>query len=404
MVSAAPSEDEPARPHVRLRRGHSKRLRRGHPWIYSNEIEMDATARGVVPGELVEIVDAGDERLGVATFNPHSLIAARLLTPEPGAAVGHAFIADRLHRAKRLREAFYDAPYYRLAHAEADGLPGLVVERYGDVAVCQINTAGMERLGTEIISALDEVFAPRAVVFRGDSPVRQLEGLDSRSYVAKGAIDGPIEIVEGGVRMPVDVVAGQKTGWYFDQRDNRDFVAGLCDGKRVLDVYCHTGAFALRAAAAGAEAVVGIEKSEASLGLAEAAADNNGLAGVCRFVRAEAFSHLAHLHGDGARFDVVIADPPSFARTRKDAGSALRAYRKLTRLAASLVELEGFLVVASCSHHVETPKFLDEVHVGLRDAGRTGRLLRIAGAGPDHPAHTALLESAYLKCATLALD
>jgi 23S rRNA (cytosine1962-C5)-methyltransferase len=388
---------------VHLSVGHSKRVRLGHPWVYSNEIEMTEATKRLAPGTVAELVDAGSERLGVVTFNSHSLIAARVLSRDPDLVVNATFIEARLGTALALRSTLYDTPHYRLVHAEADGLPGLIVDRLGDVFVVQLNSAGMEMLSGEIVAALDALFKPRAVVLRRDGTVRGLEGLQRAEPELIGMLDGPVETIEGGVRFLADPLRGQKTGWYFDQRDNRDFAARLARGRRVLDVYCHTGGFALRAAAAGATSVVAIDSSEPALSLARQAAALNGHDTAVEFESGEAFGALAAKAKAGDRFGLVISDPPSFVKSKKEIAPGLRAYRKLARLSATLVEPAGFLVIASCSHHVETMAFLAEVHAGLRDAGREGRLLRIAGTGPDHPAHTALPESAYLKCAVLAL-
>jgi 23S rRNA (cytosine1962-C5)-methyltransferase len=398
-----PSEAE-TRPHICLLKGHSKRLRQGHPWLYSNEVVMDDAARAVPPGALVELVDAGDERLGVATFNPHSLIAGRRLAAEPGAAIDREFLVERMSRALSLREACYDAPYYRLIHSEADRLPGLVVDRYGEVMVCQLNSAGMDRLSELIVAALDTLLAPRAIVLRGDSPIRSLEGLERTTRIAKGEFEGPLAPSEGGVTLLADRLEGQKTGWYFDQRDNRDFVARLCAGRSMLDVYCYSGGFALRGAAAGARAVLGIDRSEAALALADQVAERNGLAGNSRFMRADVLELLARFDAEHEHFDVVVADPPSFVKARRDLKGGLRAYRKLARLAARVTATDGFVALASCSHHVDAASFGEAVARGVADAGRHGRIIRSAGAGPDHPIHPALPESAYLKCLVLALD
>jgi 23S rRNA (cytosine1962-C5)-methyltransferase len=392
------------RPVVTLLKGHSKRLRQGHPWVYSNEIEMTEATKRLAPGTLVSLVDADAEPLGIAGFNPHSLIAARLFSTDPQAAVNDAFLQARLVRALALRDVLYDTPHYRLVHAEADGLPGLVVDRFADVCVAQLNTAGMDRLAGEIVSALQAVLAPRAVVLRRDGAVRALEGLERLPPEIVGVLDGPVETEEAGVRFLVEPGTGQKTGWYFDQRDNRDFTARLARGRSVLDAYCHTGAFALRAAAAGAARVTGLDSSEPALALARRNAALNRLDDRASFEAAEAFAALAARGGADERYGLVIADPPAFVKSRKEINQGLRAYRKLARLSATVVEPQGFLVIASCSHHVEPAAFLAEVHAGLRDARRGGRLLRLAGAGPDHPAHTTLVESTYLKCATLALD
>lgn len=389
---------------IHLLPGGSKRLRRGHPWIYSNEIRMDEAARALAPGTLVRVIDAGGEALGVASFNPHTLIAARLFSRDTEAVIDVGFLAARLGAALALRGALYDEPFYRLIHSEADGLPGIVIDRYGEALCCQPNTAGADGLTGALLEALDSVLAPRAVVLRGDAPARALEGLPAEVRLAKGTLEEPVELREEGTRFYADLESGQKTGWYFDQRDNRSFLARLAAGHRVLDAYCHSGGFALRAAAAGAASVLGIDSSQPALALAGRAAEANGFSARCRFERAKAFEALERLNAEGARFDAVVCDPPSFVKTRKELKAGLRAYRKLARLAAGLASPGGDLLLASCSHNVERADFLDAVRAGLLDAGRSGRIIRDAGAGPDHPVHPALPETAYLKCLVLRLD
>jgi 23S rRNA (cytosine1962-C5)-methyltransferase len=395
-------DDPAARPAIRLMKGRSKRLRAGHPWVFSNEIEMTAEAKALPAGSLVTLIDAGDERLGVATFNPHSLIAARLLSRRPGDVVDAGFLAARLERARALREALFDGPYYRLIHSEADRLPGLVIDRYGDVVAVQTNTAGMERLLPELLDALGRVLVPRAVVLRNDSPVRQLEGLPAYHRIAAGELDGPVELVENGCRFLADLTEGQKTGWFYDQRDNRAFMAHLGRGRRVLDVYTYAGGFAVQAAKAGAAEVTAIDRSEGSLALADRAAGLNGV--TVRTVRAEAFAEMARLDAAGERFGVVVADPPAFVKSKKDLHSGAKGYRKMARLAAALVEPGGFLFTASCSHHMPAELFAEEIAHGLALAGRSGRILRSAGAAADHPVDPHLPESAYLKALMLQLD
>ncbi len=392
------------RPSIHLLPGRAKRLRRGHPWIYSNEVRMDAEAKALPAGGLVRVRDTSGEALGCATFNPHSLIAARILSADGEAAIDPAFFRARLETAAALRQRLFDGPFYRLVHAEGDGLPGLVIDRFGDVFAVQANSAGMERLMPHLLAALAELFTPRAVVLRADGPVRAVEGLERYVRVADGALDGPAEVVEGNVRFLADPVAGQKTGWYFDQRDSRAFVAGLGGGCRVIDLYSYAGGFALRAAAAGADHVVAVDRSQAALALGELSAASAGVTGRCRFVCAEAFAETQRLAAAGERFDVVVADPPSFVKSRKELKRGLKGYRKLTRLAAALVTPGGLLFVASCAHNVTAEDFAEVVRRGLVDAGRDGRVLRAAGAGADHPQHPALPETAYLKSLLLQLD
>jgi len=401
---AGAADDPGSRPVVTLQPGRHRRAEGGHPWVYSNEIQMDAAAKALPPGSLVTLRRADERALGVATFNPHTLLAARLLDRDAVRPIGRRFLWRRLERALKLRERLYRTPYYRLAHAEADGLPGLIVDRFGDVLAVQSNTAGMELLQPVVVEVLTDLLCPAAIVLRNDSPARALEGLEQEVRVALGTVEGPVPVEENGVVFGADVLAGQKTGWFFDQRDNRGFVAGLAAGARVIDLYCYSGGFAVQAARAGAASVVGLDRSEGALALATAAAERNGVAASCEFRRAEVFAEAASLGSAGERFDVVIADPPAFARSKKDVPPALRGYRKLARLAAGLAAPGGFVFLASCSHNVGTAEFAEAARRGLADAGRIGRILRDAGAGPDHPIHPALPESAYLKSLTLALD
>ncbi|HJU17633.1 MAG TPA: class I SAM-dependent rRNA methyltransferase [Stellaceae bacterium] len=403
-TGAAAPDDPATRPAVHLLPGRERRGEGGHPWIYSNEVRMDGAAKALPPGALVTLLRADERPMGVALFNPHSLLAARMLDRDAARAIGPRFFARRLQRALRLRERLFEAPFYRLVHAEADGLPGLVVDRFGGVLAVQANAAGMARLEPLILDALAALLAPQAIVLRNDSPARAQEGLAAEVRVAHGALDGPVLVEENGAVFPVDPVGGQKTGWFFDQRDNRRFVAGLARGARVLDLYCHSGGFAVMAARAGAVEVVGIDRSEPALELAAEAARRNDVGALCVFRRGEAFAEAARLAASGERFDVVIADPPAFARSRREAGAGLRGYRKLARLAASVTAPGGFLFLASCSHNVAAADFAEAVRRGLADAGRGARILREAGAAPDHPIHPALPESAYLKTLTLALD
>lgn len=399
-VSPAASD----RPTLRLLPGHDRRLRAGHPWVFSNELDWSAGMRRLPPGVVVRLEAAGGRAEGTFMFNPRSLIGARRLSADPEAAIDRDFVAARLERAGGLRARLFAAPFHRFCHAEGDGLPGLVIDRYGAVLVVSHNTAGMAALQAEILDALTTLQAPAAVVARDDSPARALEGLPERVALLAGALPERVAVEEGGVTFPVDPLGGQKTGWFYDQRFNRDAVAALARGARVLDVYCHTGAFGLRCAAEGAAHVTLADRSEPALALAAETARMNGLAERVAIERAEAFGLLERLAGQGARFDLVVCDPPAFAKSRKDHGPALKGYEKLARLAASVVVPGGFLFLASCSHHVAAEEFATAVARGLARAGREGRVLRAAGAGPDHPVHPHLPESAYLKSELLQLD
>lgn len=391
-------------PRVYLLAGRDRRVGNGHPWAYSNEIRMDAEAKALPPGGLASLHRVDGKPIGAGTFNPHALIAFRLFDRDARTAIDEGFFARRLRRALSLRQRLFAEPFYRLIHAEADGVPGLIVDRFGAAIVVQFNTAGTDALSAPVVAAVDAVLVPDVIVLRNDSPVRAGEGLASVVAVAKGTVDGPREVRENGLAFACDLVGGQKTGWYFDQRDNRAFVAPLAAGGRMLDAYCHSGGFALAAAAHGAAEVVGIDSSQPALALAAEAATTNGLADRCAFRRAQVFDELERLGIVGERFDVVVVDPPAFVKSRKDLATGLRGYRKLARLAAPLVAPGGVLFVASCSHNVDAASFAGEIVRGLAGAGRAGRILRAAGAGPDHPIHTHLPETAYLKALALQLD
>lgn len=354
--------------------------------------------RRIPPGTVVALRDDRGEAAGTFMFNPHSLMAARLLDRDPSAEIGPAWVAARVASAAALRARIADTPFHRLVHAEADGMPGLIVDRYGDVAVLQANSAGMDRLLPEITAALMDQLPLRAVVGRNDSAARQFETLPPSVGLLAGD-DAAAAVVEGGVRFPVDPLGGQKTGWFFDQRVNRDRVAALAAGARVLDVCCHTGAFGLRCAAAGAASVTLLDSSQPALDQARAAAELNGLSGVT-FQRGDAFDALEAMTEE---YDIVVCDPPAFAKSKKDAEAGLRAYGKLTRLAARLVAPGGLLFTASCSHHAPLDQWSNQVAYGLTRAGRDGRILFTAGAGPDHPVHPHLPESAYLKAQLIQL-
>ena len=401
------NDDQPAAglPELRMLPGRHKRLRDGHPWAFSNEIAMDAAARALPPGGRVRLVSANGEFLAIAGFNPRTLIAARVLARVAEPPPMRALLAGRLRAALALRERLHPGGFYRLVHAEADGLPGVVVDRYGDVLSVQLNAALAEAMREDLLAALDEVLSPRRVVLRNDSSSRTLEGLPLAVEEARGgAGDGPVELRENGARFLADLGEGQKTGWFFDQRENRARVAALADGARVLDAYCYAGGFGVLAACRGASEVVLLDRSERALALAMSAAGLNGVEARCRALRGDAFAELERMAAAGERFDVVVADPPAFVKSRKDIGPGARGYRKLARLSAALVAPGGFLFAALCSHHVGPELFAEQVARGLDDAGRGGRILASTGAGADHPVHPHLPESAYLKGQLLQLD
>ena len=389
------------RPIITIKPREGRKARLGSPWIFSNEIVMDAAAKALAPGTLVHVKNDDGQDAGTGYFNSKSLIAVRLLARECGAAVDAAFFAGRLKRALALRDMLYAKPFYRLAHAEGDGLPGLTIDRFGDTLVLQVTTAGMEALLTPLKMALESVLAPSSIILRGDSPARALEGLPLYVRAEKGEM-GRIAVEENGARYFADLGQGQKTGWYYDQRDNRAFIAGLANGKSVLDAYCYTGGFGILAAKAGASETVCLDSSAPALKLAEDSAAANKVS--LRAVKADVFEELERLTAQKEVFDIVVADPPPFVKSKKDLEPGAKAYRKLARLAAAVTKPGGTLLLASCSHNIPTERFAAECAAGIMRGGRRASLIRSAGAGPDHPVHPMLPESAYLKSLVYALD
>lgn len=389
-------------PLIRLLPGRDRRVKAGHPWAFSNEIAMSAELRALPAGTPVRLEGDDGVKHGVWHFNPHSLIAARVLDRDPDAIPDAAWYQTRIGRALALRERLLPSPHYRLVHAEADGLPGLIIDRHGDAVALQANTAGMDAATPHILAALRALIDPRLVIARNDSPVRKLEGLEEAVTTLHGE-GSTAHVAEGAIRFELDLTGGQKTGWFHDQRENRARVAALCNGASMLDAFCHTGGFGLAAAAAGARHVTLLDRSEPALVLATRTAQAHGLSQV-ESVRGEALEVLERWVNEGRRFDVVVADPPAFAKARKDEQPALRAYARLARLAAQLVSPGGILFMASCSHHVAPAAYADAVAHGIWRARRDARQLFQGGAGVDHPVHPMLPESAYLKALLYALD
>ena len=394
-----------ARPVLRLKPREGRRVRAGAPWVFSNEILLSQENKALKPGSLVEVMGDDGRPFGTFYFNPKTLIALRRLDPDPRATIDAAWFMTRLSKALAIREALYDRPFYRLVHAEGDGLPGLIVDRFDDVLIVQITTAGMNTLLLPLTDALRQLLAPAQIMLRGDAQARLLEGLKPEIRALHGP-DLPERLVveENGVRYRADLGHGQKTGWYFDQRDNRSFMAGLARKRSVLDCYTYAGGFALAAAKAGAREVVAVDSSAPALALAEEAAVANGIADRCSFLKADVFEELDRLAAQRECFQVVIADPPPFVRARKDLETGAKAYRKLARMAAGVTAPGGFLLLASCSHNISAERFALECAIGIERAGREAALLRQAGAGADHPAHPMLPETAYLKTLVYALS
>lgn len=386
------------RPSLFLKSGEERRLRAGHLWVFSNEVDtVRSPLRAFAPGDDAIVRDHKGSAIGAAYVNPHSLICARLVSRDPERRLDEALLVHRLNRALALRARHHDSPHYRLVHGDGDGLSGLVIDRYGDVCVVQPNTAGMDRAVDAIVRALERTVAPAHVLVRADSPLRSMEGL--ASSIDWAGAEGPemLEVREGGLRFRVPATAGQKTGWYFDQRANRARLAPYVHGQRVLDVFSYVGAWGLRALAAGAESVTAVDSSGPALDQLDANARDNGLDAGVTTIEGDATEVLRALRQERHRFDTVILDPPAFVKRRRDLKAGLAGYRRLNQLALQVLEKDGTLITASCSAHVEEAALLGEVLGAARHVDRSLQLVERGGQAPDHPEHPAIPETRYLK-------
>lgn len=396
------------RPCVRLRpKAEARAIRHGFPWVYQDELVLDRRSRSLAPGTLAVLEDGERNPLALVTVNPASKIVARVLDRDPGARIDAAWLEARLTRALALRRALYAEPFYRLVHAEADGLPGVVIDRFGDAAVIQPNAAWAEAHLEQIVAALVAVTGVQTVIKNATGRARALEGLGEETVVLRGALDGPIAVPMNGATYMADLAGGQKTGLFYDQRENHALTARIaagCPGARVLDVFTHVGGFALAALAAGAARAVGVDSSAPALELACAGAQAAGLGDRLETRRGDAFATLEALAGEGARFEIVVCDPPAFAPNRAAMEAGLRAYERVARLAAPLVAPGGYLVLCSCSHAADLSAFRAACTRGIGRGGRAGQLLHTGFAGPDHPQLPQLAESGYLKALFYRLD
>jgi 23S rRNA (cytosine1962-C5)-methyltransferase len=397
--------DAPSRPVVRLRpKAEARAIRHGFPWIYADELVTDRRTQALSPGTLAVLEDAERRPLGLVTVNPASKIIARMLDPDPAAAIDREWLARHLSRALALRERLFDTPFYRLVHAEADGLPGVVIDRFGDVAVIQPNAAWAEAHLAALTAALVDVTGVSAVVKNGSGRARGLEGLSDDSGLLLGQVPGPVPVPMNGATYLADVTGGQKTGLYYDQRPNHAFAARLARGARVLDVFSHVGGFALACLAAGASSALSVDGSAAALDLARQGAVASGFDARFATRQGDAFAVLEGLGTSGDRFDIVICDPPAFAPAKPALEAGLRAYERVARLAAPLVAPGGYLVLCSCSHAADLTSFRNASARGIGRAGRRGQIICTGAAGPDHPVLPQLAETGYLKALFFRLD
>lgn len=373
-------------------------IRRGYPWVYANEVVTDRRTRAMVPGTVAILEDAERSPLALVGVNPNSKIIGRVLDAPDAAAPDQAWFAARLRKALTLRERLFPNPYYRLIHAEADGLPGVIIDRFGDVAVIQPNAAWADLLLPQMAAALAEVTGVTTILKNAGGRGRSLEGLDDADAVLLGeAPAGPIPVVMNGATYMADLIGGQKTGLFFDQRPNHAFAASLSQGARVLDVFSHVGGFGLAALAGGAVQALCVDGSEAALALAAEGASQMGAADRLTTRKGDAFAVLTELGETDDRFEVVVCDPPAFAPSNKAREAGLRAYERVARLSAPLVGEDGYLVLCSCSHAVDMTAFTGACLRGIGRAGRRAQLIHTGQAGPDHPLLPQLAESGYLK-------
>lgn len=387
-------------PVIRLKpKANARAIRHGGPWVFANEVVTDRRTKAIAPGALAVLEDAGREALALVAANPGSKIIGRVLSLDVTETIDQAWFEERLQKALDLRVRIYDAPYYRLIHAEADGLPGLVIDRFGDTAVVQPNAAWLEMRLDDLAAALQEVTGVAHVLKNAGGRTRALEGLDDVSGVLAGqAPDAPLPVAMNGATYMADLTGGQKTGLFYDQRDNHAFAQRLvAPGAKVLDVFSHVGGFGLAMLAAGAEQATLVDGSAPALDLAQQGAEAMGMADRISLRQGDAFDTLAALAEEGARFDVVICDPPAFAPSKQALEAGLRAYERIARLAAPLVTEGGFLGLCSCSHAADLTAFRNASSRGIGRAGRRGALIHTGFAGPDHPLMPQLAESGYLK-------
>lgn len=383
---------------LRLKKHEDRRLHSGHTWVFSNEVDTKITPLDTFePGEACVIEEASGRAIGSGYVNPATLISARLVSRDPTMLLDQSLITHRLNVALSLRDRLFDKPYYRLVFGDSDGLPGLVVDRFADVLVAQITTAGMERLKVEVIAALDKVVKPAAILLRNDSSMRAMENLPSYIETAHGEVPEWLALEENGLRFEAPLARGQKTGWFYDHRMNRARLAHYVKGKRVLDVFSYLGAWGVQAAAAGAESVLCVDSSALALEGVTRNANLNQVEARVQTRQVDAFDMLKELRAARERYDVVILDPPALIKRRKDTKEGTLAYQRLNQMAMQVLAKDGILVSCSCSYHLERSTLRELLLKNSRHLDRFIQIVEEGHQGPDHPMQPAIPETAYLK-------
>ncbi|KIC29822.1 RSP_2647 family RNA methyltransferase [Leisingera sp. ANG-M6] len=401
------SSDALQRPRVKMKpKSNARAIRHGFPWVYANELVTDRRTRKLAPGTLAVLEDEAQRPLGLVSVNPESKIIARMLDRDPEAEIDQAWFAARLTRALEMRQRLYDAPFYRLVHAESDGLPGVVIDRFGAACVVQPNAAWAEAHLDMLTAALAEVTGAEVILKNASGRTRGLEGLDDVNQTLLGeAPAAPVPVQMNGATYMADLTGGQKTGLFFDQRENHAFAARLtAPGAKVLDVFSHVGGFGLAMLAGGAGQATCVDGSAAALELAAQGAEAGGFKDKFTARQGDAFDVLTALGQEGETFDVVICDPPAFAPSKQALEAGLRAYERVAKLAAPLVKPGGYLGLCSCSHAADLTRFRNASARGIGKGGRRAALIHTGYAGPDHPQLPQLAESGYLKAVFLRLD
>ncbi|MEX2399441.1 MAG: class I SAM-dependent rRNA methyltransferase [Rhodothermales bacterium] len=381
---------------ITLKKNKDKYLRRGHPWVFANLIAEESGDPG--RGDVVEIADHSGDVLGKGLYHDESLIAVRFLTADAGQAVDDAFFRQRIERALALRRQVYgDATHYRLAFSESDGLPGTIIDRYGDVLTWTTLSYGMDARREGMLDALEDLLHPTAIIQRDDAPLREKDGLEQAVGVLRGSYDGPVEIVEDDVTFVVDVLHGPKTGFFLDQRDHRRSVRRFAAGRSVLDVFCADGGFGLHTAAGGATHVDMLDSSSTALDRARRNAERNSLADRMSFIEADALEQLGEMAEAGKTYDLIILDPPGFAKSRRQVDQAMKAYQRINITAMQMLSPGGILATSSCSQAVDEADFLKAVEYSVRRSGSRTRTLYRGYQPADHPVLPTMPETHYLK-------